>query len=65
MLDPRTLECLPADHPAMAALIRAWARSTPQEREAFHRTTCLNSRTPEDLALVDDFLHRVQRQTQN
>lgn len=47
MLDGR-----PAPAEVTRALDFVWSLMTPDERAAFHRFSCLNSRAPGDLAIV-------------
>jgi len=61
LMDIKTGRPLPDDHPAMQAMQRAWLRTTLEQRQAFHRCTCLNSRAPHDLTLVKQFLDSVNR----
>lgn len=63
--DPVKGEALPASHPVMAALNRVWAATSPGEREAFHRVTCLNSRAPSDLILCEAIMGRLKKATAN
>lgn len=49
---PETGQRLPDDHPAMRKIHAWWAGTTLEERQAWHRFTCKNSRAPEDLKVV-------------
>lgn len=50
--DTQTQRRLGPETPEMKAIMAVWGETTKQEREAFHRVTCLNSRTPSDMRLV-------------
>src|SRR3954462_8217070 len=49
---------LPDSSPAQQAAMRVWNRTTPEERAAFHRFPCLNSRAPYDVIVVTQFGER-------
>jgi len=34
--------------------------TTREEREVFHRVTCLNSRAPEDLSVMQGLINRIE-----
>jgi hypothetical protein len=55
LLDPKTMRALPDDSPEMVAVMVAWGRTTLEERRAWHRVTCRNSRTASDLQVA----HRI------
>lgn len=59
LLDATTGQLLPSDSVEMQAVSRVWTQTTLAEREAFHRFTCLNSRTTEDLRLVQDLQEKM------
>jgi hypothetical protein len=54
MLDVKTGKSLPDSHPAMKAVLSVWSQTTRQEREAFHDFTCLNSRAPKVLDVINN-----------
>lgn len=60
LVDLETGKPLADDHPAQQTIIAAWAKTTREEREAFHNVTCLNSRDSKALDLVQRFLSRAQ-----
>lgn len=60
MIDPETGQKLPAEHPAMRAILSVWDTATPDEKRAFHDVCCNNSRVAEDLGLVDGLRQRMQ-----
>jgi len=53
------MRALPFNDPVQQAAQRAWAKTTRTQREAFHRFTCLNSREPVDMQLVDQINRMV------
>lgn len=60
ILDKDTLKPFPADSPPMVAINRVWAKTTLEEREAFHKFTCLNSRAPSVMGLVLPLIQRME-----
>ncbi|MEU1395036.1 hypothetical protein ABZ403_03065 [Micromonospora zamorensis] len=42
------------------ALELVWSRLRPADKQAFHRFSCLNSRAPEDLAVVEHLSATLQ-----
>lgn len=60
LLDTSTNKPMPEDSPEMQAVLRVWGETTPAEREVFHRVTCLNSRDPADLAVMQSIATRMQ-----
>lgn len=60
MMDVKTGRLFADDSAAMVAVNRLWAATSPEERQAWHRFTCQNSRAPGDLILVKAFSDRVQ-----
>jgi len=61
MLDAQTGEVLPEDAPQMQCVLGVWAGTTREEREAFHRFTCLNSRASSDMETMADLAARFQK----
>jgi len=61
LFDVRTGKKLGPDTPQMKAVFAVWAETTKQEREAFHRATCQNSRLPSDLRLMQGILEKIKR----
>ena len=41
-----------------------WARLRPADKQAFHRFSCLNSRAPEDLAVVEHLSDTLQAEVE-
>lgn len=52
LLDQATMEPFAKDHPAMVAVMRVWATTTLEERQAFHDLTCLNHRDRKTVDIV-------------
>lgn len=59
MIDIKTRKRMPEDSPEMQAVLGVWAKTTTEERRAFHRFTCQNSRTPKDLAVISALSARM------
>lgn len=59
-LDLQTGKVLSEDHPMMKALTKVWEAEGPLVRAAFHRVTCLSSKSPLDLALAQGYMQRAQ-----
>lgn len=60
MMSVKTGQPLPDDAPEMVIVNRLWKETTLEERQAWHRMTCLNSRAVDDLRLSKAFADRVQ-----
>ena len=60
LIDPETGKVLADDHPATMQIERVWAGTTLEERQAFHRFTCLNSRATADLQVIQELSRRFQ-----
>lgn len=60
ILDVKTREVLPDDHPLMAKMLGVWATTTLGERQAYHRVMCLNSEEPSDLFRVRSIMDRLK-----
>lgn len=56
----KTNKVLPDDDPLMRALGRGYDRGTAMHRRAWHRVTCLNSRTATDLKLAQELIKLMQ-----
>ena len=50
---------MPDDAPAMKIINKLWGETTLEERKAWHRFTCQNSRDPDVLELVQAFTGRI------
>lgn len=60
MIDIETGKRLPDDSSQMQCVLSVWAGTTREEREAFHRFTCLNSRAESDMQTMADLSIRIQ-----
>lgn len=54
-MDMMTKTTLPEGHPVSIGMAVAWARCGRKTREAWHAFTCLSSKRPKDIRLVDAF----------
>ncbi len=61
LLDLATSKPLPPEHPLMVGIAEVWKTTTFEEREAFHKFTCLNSRDPQVLTIVAGLNERIQK----
>jgi hypothetical protein len=61
MLDVKTREVLPDDHPLMTIANKIYDALSPDERRAWHRFTCLNARDVEALTIARRFYQRLER----
>jgi hypothetical protein len=61
ILDPTTLKPFPYLSREMVAVRKAWETTTLEERAAFHDFTCLNSRDPNVLKLVEAINHKIEK----
>lgn len=52
ILDLTTNAALPDDHPMMLKILKIWKRTTYEQRQAYHRVMCQNSRAVADLMVV-------------
>lgn len=59
VVDPETNTVLPDSHPVMVGVNDGWAASTLEERQAFHRVTCLNARGAADLLTCRGLLAKM------
>jgi len=65
MMDVETGLVLPDHAPPMKIVLRLWGETTLAERQAWHRVTCLNSRSLVDVQLAKNFMDRVQAALSN
>lgn len=65
ILDLKTGKPLADDSPEMIAVSVMWAQTTLDERQAFHRFTCQNSRTTEDLKMMESLSDRMKKALEN
>jgi hypothetical protein len=61
MMDVKTGKVLPDDSPEMQVVLRVWNDTPIEDRRAWHRFTCLNSRAAADLQFAASFTERIQR----
>ena len=52
---------LPVDSREMVAINGVWAATTPEERQAFHRVTCQDSRELNDMLIIRSLTSRIER----
>lgn len=57
----KTRQTVPEDAPESQAILGVWKKTTLEEREAFHRFTCQNSRTPNDIAIINSLNDRMSK----
>jgi len=60
LIDVKTGKILPDDSAEMKAINSIWAATTKEQREAFHRATCLNSKEDRDLNVILEIGVRFQ-----
>jgi hypothetical protein len=60
ILNVETRTLLPDDSPMMQIVLRVWRALSLHEKQAWHRFTCQNSRTPFDMQLAETFGKHVQ-----
>ena len=60
LVDPETMRPYASDSPEMKAVNRIWGEALPEERRAFHRFTCLNSRAVGDVLRVKALSDRLE-----
>lgn len=62
LLDPKSGKVWADDSPAMHAVMHVWEGTTREEREAFHRVTCLNSRRFYDVHIMQQISQRISEE---
>jgi hypothetical protein len=60
IIDLQTKQVLPDDSPIMVSMLKIWAETSLQERKAYHRVMCLNSRDAIDVYLVRLVIKRLE-----
>lgn len=60
MMDAKTGQKLPPDHPTMKVINELWDAAPRAEQEACFRVWVHNSRAPADMVLAQAFAERVQ-----
>lgn len=63
LLDLKSKRPLPENHPTMRTVLQVWEQTTRNEREAYHRVMCQNSRHWFDLDVVERICQRIQQAT--
>lgn len=53
LIDALTGKPLPESSLPMQAILCVWNQTSLEDKQAFHRVTCLNSRDPKDLKAVE------------
>jgi hypothetical protein len=61
LIDATTMKPLPKDHPGMVAINRIWDECSLEEKEAFHKVTCLNNRSPSVMKLAVGLMDRFNK----
>lgn len=56
-----TGKILPDDHPHMVAMNKIWDQQTLEVKEAWHKTTCRNSKDPKDILLAKTFAESIDK----
>lgn len=64
LLDAKTRQKMPDNSPERVAILKVWNQTTRDEREAFHRVTCDNSRDPSDIAVIQSLSKRFEKALQ-
>jgi hypothetical protein len=60
ILDVETGKVLEDNNPAMRKILAIWETTTLEEREAYHAVMCLNSRKPDDVAVVQSIMNKFE-----
>lgn len=60
MLDMQTRRRLPDSDPLMRIVNDLWSKTTLEERQAWHRVCCQNSRAPRDMLFASGFAQKIQ-----
>lgn len=60
MVNVKTGKMYAENSPEMVAVNRLWAGTTIEERRAWHRVTCQNSRSLVDLSVAQAFADRIE-----
>ena len=61
-MDMKTQTRLPEAHPICIGMAVAWAKTDRKTRKAWHSVTCLDSRRPKDIRLVNAFRAEMDRE---
>jgi hypothetical protein len=60
IMDLKTKQVLPDDHPLMVKMLAIWEKTSIGERRAYHRVMCLNSRDAIDLFIVNGVVRKLE-----
>ncbi|HSX22866.1 MAG TPA: hypothetical protein VLE97_08855 [Gaiellaceae bacterium] len=60
MMNIKTRQLYADDSIEMITVNRLWAQTTVEERKAWHRVTCKNSRSLVDLSVAQAFADRIE-----
>jgi len=60
LVNTKTGQPYPANSPQMIAVMKVWNQTNLIERQAWHRVTCQNSRSPSDLRLAGSIAEKVK-----
>ena len=60
VIDVKTGKVMGPETPLMQVVNAVWAKTTREQREAFHNVCCHNSRTPKDLELAGRIFKDIQ-----
>lgn len=60
MMNMQTKQILPDDSPEIVAILGEWAKTTLEQRQAWHRITCQGSTDRKDHELVRPFINASQ-----
>ncbi len=60
VLDPKTMQRLPADDPFMVIVNRVFDASSREDKEAFVNVTVHNSREPDDMRRLAELTKRIE-----
>lgn len=60
VIDVKTGKVMGPETPMMQIVNGVWAKTTREQRQAFHNVCCNNSRQPEDLALAKEIFTAIQ-----
>lgn len=64
MLDPTTGRQLGSDHPVTRAAVAVFNEATTEEREAWHRFCCENSRDAADITVAEELTLRIKEKAE-
>ena len=61
LIDLKTNKVKPDDSPEMIAIFSLWKETTLEERQAWHRACCSNSKDKEDRRIVNGLVGRIEK----